>query len=216
MSSDATTTAAPATPPRRFKKRWIAWTLLALVLLFFAGAYIRGTWADTEPRDPKNASEGCIAQLLLLPDGRKVVRCAEVVDAPAARVWVLLTDYDKFSGVFPYVRELKAEKEADGRHHLTGTVHSQIYGDWPLEVTMTHEEPAGAGEYRASWDSPGGNIRVNRGHWTVTPLDEKRCRVAYVIDLEVNSCPTWLLRNIVLNRVTKIVGAVGQHLPNPS
>ena len=69
----STTNPAPTSPPptpapRRWKKRLvIPLGVLGVLLILLAIAYVRGTWADSEPRDPKGTAEGILCRLYQPP-----------------------------------------------------------------------------------------------------------------------------------------------------
>src|SRR5262249_38155877 len=136
MDANVTRTAgAPApTPASRGKKRWLIPALL-LVLFSIGRAWVGvpGTWAETEARNPASAAEGPVAQLVQEPDGRKVVRSAMIVPYPIDRVWAVVTDYDHFDQVFPYLRGTKGVRDPDGRWHFTA------YAGWPGILDWTVE-----------------------------------------------------------------------------
>src|SRR5947209_2458559 len=108
MSTPGTPDTAPAPPPpprRRIRKRiLIPAILLGLALIVFLWAYIRGTWADTEVRNPRTADEGPITQLYRAPapDGGIHVRCAIIVEARPRDVWAGVTDYVHHPEFLPY------------------------------------------------------------------------------------------------------------------
>ena len=53
--------------------------LLALLIGIF---WIRGSWGSTTEKNPTSSVEGAIVRLFVTPEGRKVVRCAVVIDRP--------------------------------------------------------------------------------------------------------------------------------------
>src|SRR5262245_17386922 len=95
--------AAPAAPARRrLKKRWlIPGVILGALLVLLVWAFIRGTWADTTPRDPASPADGIITQLIKTPEGHKPVRCAVLLDHPLDEVWKAVTDYEHYGEIFP-------------------------------------------------------------------------------------------------------------------
>lgn len=208
MILDETVT-TPA-PRGRLKKRiFIPLVLLAIMSSIFAALWIRGTVADTSERNPGSPADGVVTQLLLAADGRKVVRCAVVLEDPVDTVWKAVTDYAQFEKTFPTVRGVKSSVEADGRHRLACDV-SSILGSWPIDVRIRHEEAPG--RYVASWDEPSGDVIVNRGSWTLLPVPGERTLVVYTLDVEVRPFPSFLVRAVLLSRQKTVVEALRNHL----
>src|SRR5262249_13942520 len=97
--------AKPTPPAGHLRKRVVVpLVLLAVLAVLVLVLVVRGTWADTVPKNPTSAAEGTISQLYQSPDGRKQVRCARVLDFPAPIVWQVVTDYNHFGDIFPYER----------------------------------------------------------------------------------------------------------------
>src|SRR5436305_2059731 len=118
----STSTSVPQRP--RLKKRIVIPAIL--VVLFAAlviGAYVRGTWADTSPRNPQTPAEGAVVQLYQPAEGAMHVRGAILIDAPAARVWAVIRDYPSHPRFMPYVRTLEAHPEERNRVFLSGVAH---------------------------------------------------------------------------------------------
>src|SRR5581483_6467189 len=98
------TTSTPTPPPaaRRWRKRWlIPLSIFGLLLLLFLAAFVRGTWADTEPFDPKTAGEGIICRLYQPPKDTWEIRCSMVLAHPPEKVWAVVTNYNRFADIFP-------------------------------------------------------------------------------------------------------------------
>src|SRR5947207_12095171 len=117
----------PAPAPRRWKKRFvIPLGVLAVLLILLAAAYVRGTWADTEPRDPKSPDEGILCRLYQPPQDTWQVRCSMILSHRPEQVWKVVTDYDHFADIFPTLKSCKAEKKDNARWRLTGEAHSLL------------------------------------------------------------------------------------------
>jgi hypothetical protein len=216
----------PLPPPqgrprrRRFKKRWlIPLGLLALILLALLVAYIRGTWADTVAQNPSSSAQGVIIQLYRNPEGQKQIRCALILDQSPDQVWAVVTDYANHDKIHRYVSKIEVTPKDNGSFHLLGVAHSSLWGDWPYEVHVFHEEAPELGTYRSWWDEPSGPITLNRGAWSLQPVEGGKTLLIYTLEIEVGGYPTWLIRNLVLDRVGKVVGdvrdSVNQRYPRP-
>ena len=201
--------AQPTPPPRQVRKRILLPAIaIAMLIVLAGGIWLRGTAASAEEKNPTSSAEGVLTQLYLTQDGRKVVRCAAIVDRPVEEVWKAVTDYGNFGRMFPMLRDVRAGVEADGRSRLQCKVTS-IFGAWPVDVRIRHDT---SGKHVASWDEPTGNITVNRGSWTLTPLDPAKTRVIYLLDVEVRPFPDALVRAVLLSRQKTVVEALASHL----
>src|SRR5262249_42777143 len=154
-------TAPPQKEGRRLKKRiLIPGLIVGLLALLLLWAVVRGTWADTTPRDPKTSEEGIVCHLYQNPDGRKVVRCAKVLDYPAEQVWAVVTDYEHFDEIFPTVESGKIQGKDKGRFQWNGEVTSLV-GTWKVELDITHKESTD--KKVASWKGTGEGVSVLEG-----------------------------------------------------
>jgi uncharacterized membrane protein len=181
---------------------------------------IRGTWTDSQAKNPTSAAESPVAQLVLEPGGRKVVRCAMIVPYPIDRVWAVVTDYDHFDQLFPYLRGTKGVHDPDGRWHFTAHAGWPGILDWAVETHITHKtssqnDKATEPEDIASWDEPGGELLVNRGSWDLRPVGAGATLIIYTLDVEVARFPNFLVRAALLDRVNNIVRAVADRLTAP-
>ena len=214
MENPATATATPdaagSAPPAR-RRRWWAYMPLALIAAVAAAvlyAVVRGSWADTTAKAPESSAAGAVVQLYQQPGGNKQVRCALLVDHPMPAVWAVVTDYDRHSKIFPYVTSSKATREPDGRWRLEGVASSTAYGDWPFTTRITHVETAD--RCSATWDEAGGGLAVNRGGWTLTPAGSGKTLVVFAMEVEVDHCPNFFVRTVLLHRVGAFITALGR------
>jgi uncharacterized membrane protein len=199
-------------PARRLRKR----LLFPLILLGLAGAallwaYVRGTWADTVPHDPKSSAEGVVCQLYRTPEGHTPVRCAAVIDRPLDDVWKVVTDYEHYGDIFPTLRSapVAVARDPDGRYHLSG-VASSVLGDWPFDIHIRHTDSPE--KKAASWDGGSGDVRLNRGSFVLTPLGADRTLLVYSLEVEIASYPNFLVRNLLLSRQPGVMKALIERL----
>jgi ribosome-associated toxin RatA of RatAB toxin-antitoxin module len=201
-------TATPTSSHRRVKKRiLIPVIVLGLVLVFLTWVYVRGTWADTVARNPPTSAEGPITQLFRTPGGDVQVRCALVIDAPAANVWAVVRDYANQPRFLPYVSVMEVQAEEGDRVYLTGIAHSRLWGDWPFAVHVDHKKVSDT-EYVASWDEPSATLAVNRGGWTLTALGPSQTLVVYSLQVEAAEYPNFFIRNVLLDRLQKVLAGL--------
>jgi uncharacterized protein YndB with AHSA1/START domain len=206
MSANAASPGAPPPKRRRFRKRfWIPSALVAALLLAIAWAWWRGTRVETEIRNPANAAEGPVTQLIA-QEGRTFVRTAIVVPAPPQDVWQVVTDYDSHPKFIRYVASLSSEKLDGEKVRLSGVAHSRLWGDFPIEVVVTHSERPAERAYEAVWREEGkAGLAVDRGGWTLTVLPNNESLLVFTKESEVHGYPNFLIRSILLDRVGTIV-----------
>jgi hypothetical protein len=201
---------AASKPPRRQRRRFVPAVLLTLLVLLLAWGALRGTWADTVPRNPASSAEGVVAQLYQTADGRKQVRLAAMLDYPLEDVWAVVTDYEHFAEIFPFVQSAQATPSPDGRFHDVKGVVSTWVGEWPFEARVRHDEYLN--DCVALWDQPSGDLTVNRGSWTVLRYGAGKTLLIYTLELEVRPYPTVVVRNALLSGLKPVVGAVEKRL----
>jgi len=204
------TTGAAAQPTRRRvrKRIWIPSALLGVLLLSLGWLWWRGTSAETVERNPASAADGAVTQLLS-QEGRTFVRSAIVVPAPPEAVWKVVTDYESHPQFIRYIAEQTSEKRDDGRVRLRGVARSRLWGDFPFQTDATHVEQPDQGEYAASWQEEGqAGFPVYRGGWTVKRLPDDQSLLTLTLQMEVQGYPSFLVRNILMDRVGTVVRSV--------
>lgn len=205
------TAPAPPQPRRRVRKRWlIPSILLGLIAIAVIVIIVRGSWADSEPRDPKSASEGIICRLYQPPKDDWQVRCSMVLDYPPEKVWGVITDYDNFADIFPTLKSCKVDSRGKGRAQLTGVARSML-GDWPFDIVV-HEEVEAGKKYHVHWEGDSGDVQRIKGSWTVTPSGEGKTLLVYASHVEIKRYPDWSVVNALLLRQPQVMQAVADWL----
>lgn len=214
MSDSPASAPAPASPvrgPRRVRKRLaipLSFALLTVLALLII--WIRGTWATTEPYDPQRSDEGIVTELVAVGEARQV-RCAVVVDRPLEDVWAAVTDYQHFPQIFPHVT--RAETRTDGDLvELDGTLTTPI-GAWDFAARLHHaHSPERA---TVTWDDSGADLRVNRGSWVLTRLDQEHTLLVYTLEIELPNYPSFLVRTTLLAGQPRVIEALLVWLEQP-
>jgi ribosome-associated toxin RatA of RatAB toxin-antitoxin module len=201
-------------PPRR-KRRWVV-IPVCLLLGLAAGlvwVYVRGTRVDTQPRDP-DAPGGVLAQVHRDAEGRPCVRAAILLQHPADEVWKVVTDYENYGEILPYLREIDVTRGRSGAR-MTGKAASAVAGWWDFAIDIVETETDGT--RRAAWDHSGGTgqVQINRGSWTVIPRG-KNTLLVLTLEAEVRNNPSFVLRNYFLHRLPRVLAAVEQRLADSS
>ena len=110
------------------------------------------------------------------------VRAVGEIDAPPARVFEIVTDYEHQKGNLPYVEDQKVFARSDSEVVFWTVADFPMVSrrDWVLKSRF--EKNFDTGKYRASWapfevkdaPPPGDGVirlKINTGSWTLEPLD---------------------------------------------
>jgi hypothetical protein len=99
---------------------------------------------------------------------------------------------------------------------LKGQAASAVSGNWPFEIKML--EVKSAKLWIAWWDdTPAeGEVAVNRGSWELIEAGPNETLLVLTLQAEVRSTPNFLLRNVLLHRLKKVVRAVESRLQSAS
>lgn len=211
MSNSPSQQSVPAQPRRARKRVYIPLILLVVLLTAAAAFYVRGIWADTAEKNPANVEAGTITQLLQKANGNVVVRCAVIVDAPPKDVWAVVTDYESHCMFLPYLGEVKATRQPDGRILLVGVAQSRLWGDWPFQSVVLHQEAPDDAEYSTYWsEEDKGAFKINRGGWNLTPFGEKKKQtlLVFTMQIEMKNHSNSIVRNIIMDRQHAVVKAM--------
>jgi len=201
-----------ATPRPVRSRRWLLLpaALLAGVLLLGVGLYVRGTWAETQPRLPARVGEEPVCQVLRLPGEEPCVRCAVLLPYPIEQVWDVITDADRFGDICPYIQSAEVQHDPDHRSHIEARVQTGLPFTLPFGVAVRHERELD--RFVSRWDRTGGEVLVNRGAWVLTPRGPRETLLELSMEVQVRIYPTFFLRNYSLQRLPQVVQAVQRRL----
>ena len=176
-------------------------------------AYVRGSSASAEMRDPTEPRDGVLCSLLRAAEDPAPIRCAAIAEAPAERVFALVTDYRAASTAFDTawldVRVSSVERELDDRVHFAGSIaffHLPI----PIDVRITHSQSADA--HVAAWSESAASRFANRGSWTVRRVAEGTSLVIYELAVAAPWVPQFAMNDALLAGLPSIVARVATDL----
>lgn len=207
----STPSAEPKKPRRRRGWLLIPLTLLGLLLAVGVWAYVRGSSAESTPRDPDRVEQRPLSQVVKTPEGHTTVRAAILLDVPRDRAWKLVTDFANYHRLLPYLKDIEAEPTDGGATRLSGLAQSALPGYWAftLDAHAEKKEPA----WRVWWDETGaGPVLLNRGGWTLREPSEGQTLLVLELEAVVKGYPTWVLRNFFLYRLRQVLEAVKARL----
>jgi hypothetical protein len=125
-------------------------------------------------------------------------------------VWAVITDYENLGDVCTCVVGDRIGHEPDGTSRLEARARSGLPGFVPFAVEMHHQQ--GLDRYVASWDEAAGRVEVNRGRWELTPAGPRETVVALSLEVEVRGVPTFVLRNLSLQRLPEVLRGLENRL----
>ncbi len=195
--------------PKSKRRLWIPGLLFLGMTSALVWAIIHGNWSPALP-EPTRSSEGVRCGYESLPDGGKAVKCAFVVDKPMRSVKGMITDYNRFDKLFPYLRSAKGIPQGGDQIRFVGTAHYTSYDSFDFEVLITHHE--GLSDFTASWDSPSKYLAKNKGNWNLHYLDSQHTLVTYTLELQVKGIPSFIIRNLLIDQVPQVAEAAKKNI----
>jgi hypothetical protein len=192
------------------RRGWLPLLACMSLGLVVIAAFVRGTWADSEPLMPADASSGTVCHLYEMPGEGKQVRCAMLLPYSLEQVWAAVTDYDNYGDICSYVKAGDITHDPSGVCHLEATAQSGLPGSIPFNADIRHEQLLN--RYQTTWDEASGDVLVNRGHWILTPRGPTETLLELTLEVQVRGIPTFILRNLSLQRLPEVVRAVEQRL----
>ncbi len=183
---------------------------VGLLGLMALATFVRGTWADAEPRVPASVNSGTVCHLYDVPGEGKQVRCARLVPYSLDRVWQVVTDYDNYGDICSCIRAADVTHDPNGTCRLDAAAQSGLPGRVPFAVALRHEQFLD--RYQTTWDEPSGDVLVNRGHWSLTPKGPTETLVELTLEVEVRGVPTFILRNLSMQRLPEVLRGVETRL----
>ena len=196
----------------RRRRRGLALTALVLgpLLLLTVGAVARGTWADEEPRLPQRIEDGAICTVCQPPGQTKHVHCAMLMPYPMEEVWETITDYDHLGELCQCLQFDETVREPDGSCRLKAKAASGLPESVPFALEVRQEQSLN--QYVSTWDQASGHVTVNRGSWMLTSKGPSLTLVELSVEVQMDHVPTFILRNLNLQRVADTVRGVDQRL----
>src|SRR5690242_17135130 len=129
----------PSRGKRLLRSRWLGGMVALGLGLAMLTVVVRGTRADTEPRDPASTEDGPICQVFE-DDSGKQVRCAIRLPFSLDEVWAVITDHDHLGDVCPYLHRTRVEPQPEGPCRLQTAVDSTLGGQVPFTVQMQYQQ----------------------------------------------------------------------------
>lgn len=143
-----------------------------------------------------------------------------LVEAPAERVFRVVTDNGSFEEFMPHVRESEVERAADGALINYQLLDVPFAGDRHFRIRVDNgvEGEAGQPVFFSRWTYvPGsGNIVDTRGSWTLVPRGKQRTLAVYrVLTDPGGNIPRWIIHMASLRALDALVAAVRRRVSDP-
>ena len=201
----------PARRRRRWRRRVLLSVLvLGMLALVIGSAVARGTWADEQPRLPQHVEDGALCHICQPPGQAKHVHCSMLMPFSMEEVWEVVTDYDHLGEVCQCLQFEETVREPDGSCRLKAKAESGLPESVPFALEVRQEQTLT--QFVSTWDQASGQVTVNRGSWVLTSKGPSLTLVELSVEVQMTHVPTFILRNINLQRVADTVRGVDQRL----
>ena len=128
-----------------------------------------------------------------------------IVHAPIGAVRAVVTDFERFPGLIPYVAEVRVLSRSPRGAHIYQREHAPLIKDYDevLALHIEHDlDDQGPAEFVATWDAvrdalaPMGpsavRVQVFSGRWELTPDGPNQTRMRLVLHADPGSdLPSW-------------------------
>jgi hypothetical protein len=185
--------------------------LLVVSVSVLAGSYLRGGIADATAQVPVSVEAGILTQVLHPPGERPRARAAVILPHALEDIWAVLTDYDHYGDICPYMHGTDVEHAGDGRCQVTAHGETLLGGQVAFELRVRPEQELR--RYVLAWEDTGGPV-VNRGQWILTPAGEGRTLLELEQEIQVGAWPSFAVRAITRQRLRESLGLLRQRLSN--
>jgi len=150
----------------------------------------------------------------------KEVKAIGTIDAPPARVWRAIGDYENYKHFMPYTKESRIVRKEENVVYF----YSFLEFFWPIgsrayTLKITHDATqAREGVYRSSWDLAKKHVvkpkeaavttPVNKGNWHLAPVAGKTRATYYLFTDPGGKIPIALVNRANTRTVPDIIRAV--------
>jgi hypothetical protein len=127
----------------------------------------------------------------------------------------VVTDYAHYDDFLPYLADIEVEPRTGGGCRMSGRARSAFRGWWDFSLTVRVDRSSPI--WRAYWEEAGDSeVQVNRGGWAVSEKGPDQTLLVLTLEAEVRGTPTFILRNTFLQRLPRVMSAVGERLDEES
>ena len=171
----------------------------------------------TETEKVEHLEKGEILSYLKKIEGTKlsIGEAQAIIEAPPARVWNMVTDYNRQDEFAPRTKEIEITK-------IMGNVvwvYMVLDAPWPLEdakftLKVLHDKE----ELRTNWNLVEGNIQESYGSWDLDPVPGKPNQTLAKYTLlydDGRPIPKWIVNTFTRMAVKEIMVLVRQHVQDP-
>jgi hypothetical protein len=129
---------------------------------------------------------------------------------PMEEVWETITDYDHLGEVCQCLQFDDVKRDPDGTCQVKAKAASGLPETVPFALEVRQEQTLH--QYVSTWDQASGHVTVNRGSWVLTAQGPSLTLVELSVEVQMDHVPTFILRNLNLQRVADTVRGVEQRL----
>ena len=192
--------------------------VLILGLVFFIlGTSCTNFRTYTETERENRLEKGEILSYLRKIEGTKlsIGEAQAIIDAPPARVWNMITDYNRQGEIGPRTKKIEIIR-IEGN---TVWVDMELNAPWPLEdarftLNVNHDKK----ELRTNWNLIEGNIQESYGSWDLDPIpgEPNRTLAKYTLLYDDGRpLPKWIVNTFTRWGVHEIMSIVRKHVSDP-
>ncbi len=106
------------------------------------------------------------------------------INAPADRVWGILTDFSSYPKVFSKIESTTVQKREGSLVYIESVLRKQMF----VKNTVQHVTNDLSGKPgNLKWQMTDGNFKHLDGEWTITPESNDRCKINYRLAVDAGS-----------------------------
>lgn len=130
----------------------------------------------------------------------------ETYDVSAEQYYAAVTDYKNYTKILPEVDSIQVKNQTDTTASIEYTI--TVIKSFKYTLKMTQKKPTAV-----SWELEEGSLfKKNSGSWTITPVGDKKCKVAYTIDLDLKIfAPKSVTNALVATNLPKMMQQFADH-----
>lgn len=133
----------------------------------------------------------------------------ETFDVSAEQYFKAVTDYNNYTKILPEVDAIQVKNKTANSASIEYTV--TVIKSVKYTLKMTEKAPT-----LVSWELEESSLfKKNNGSWTITPVGDKQCKVAYNIEIDLKIfAPKSIINALVATNLPKMMQQFADHAKN--